>query len=92
MMKLGAFALNPGSLEYVPGPVQTLKLARTCRSVISIGFERSAPSITTLVVAPFPKSLEGTRHANAIESDSERFPHSCPLHATDVVLLMCINA
>jgi hypothetical protein len=54
MMKLGAFTLNPGWLEKVPGPVQTLKFARMCRSVISIGFERSDPSIKTLFVVPFP--------------------------------------
>jgi hypothetical protein len=77
-MKLGAFALNAGWVENAPGPVQTVKFASIFRSVISIGFERSGHSITTLVVVPFAKSLEGARHASAIQGGSEHFPHFLP--------------
>ena len=60
MMNPGALALNPGALELVPGPVQTLKFARTFRSVISIGLLRSAPLIVILTVFPFASSGVGT--------------------------------
>src|SRR5882672_3926385 len=60
MMKPGALALAPDCVENVPGPVQTLKFARTLRSVISIGFARSAASIVILVVTPFARNLDGT--------------------------------
>jgi len=48
MLKPGAFALKPGCVENVPGPVQTFKFARILGSVISIGLLRSAPWIVIL--------------------------------------------
>jgi hypothetical protein len=97
-MKLGAFAWNAGWVENVPGPVQTLKFASIFRSVISIDFERSGPSITTLVVVPFTKSLEGARHASAIRAAASVFLISYLQKTTssstdiDVASLLCVNA
>ena len=58
MMKLGVLGLNPGCVQNVPNPVQTLKFARIFRSVILMGLERLGPSITTLVVVPFARTLD----------------------------------
>src|SRR5215469_411588 len=81
MMKLGAFALNPGWEENVPGPAQTLKFARILRSVISIGLERPGPSITTLVVAPLARSLDGTTDKSIMRAITRVFFIPYVLHA-----------
>src|ERR1700733_13508562 len=86
MMKPGASALNAGSLDHVPGPVQTLNFERITGSTISMGALRYKLWIVILVVSPLAnssagivqnsKASAGTRNRSMV-----RAPHSVDFDA-----------